>query len=90
MNLVQQEIQEILKKHLSPLMAESIFVLSLSKSNADFRNFGPIEHKRFMQELEIGIRLYISDPVHQNDCISRISQILRRYSRYYFEQRFSV
>jgi serine/threonine-protein kinase RsbT len=72
---VEEQILNILRGKVSPILAKSILALSLNWAKVDLGALKPGDDKRLLKELTKGLRLYVKDPGARQECVDQLSAL---------------
>jgi serine/threonine-protein kinase RsbT len=73
---IEQQILEILRSKVSPILAKSILALSLSWAKVDLAALKPGDDKRLLKELAKGLRLYVKNPGDRQECVDKLGSLV--------------
>ena len=76
-----REAAGILEEYVGGIFARCIVRLSLARSGVPVGNLAPEDCRRLMQEFEIGLKNYVSDPARRDECRRRLDGLLLRSVR---------
>ena len=75
MDSIETRLLEILHAYMSPILARSIISLSVNWAGVELKNILSGDVDRFLEELTKGIKLYVPEGPHQEQCLEKISEL---------------